>query len=74
LVLGWTVLESPGFWTLAVLGILLIPALATALLNVLRKPGDVRWRQHLAAAARTTGQSFGAGGFLPRLPPLRGVL
>ncbi len=63
LVLGWTVLESPGFWTLAVLGILLIPALATSLLNVLRKPGDVRWRQHLAAAARTTEQNLAQAAF-----------
>ncbi|MDZ7622819.1 MAG: glucoamylase family protein [Candidatus Competibacteraceae bacterium] len=63
LVLGWTVLESPGFWTLAVLGILLIPALATSFLNVLRKPGDVRWRQHLAAAARTTGQNLAQAAF-----------
>ena len=63
LVLGWTVLESPGFWTLAVLGILLIPALATSLLNGLRKPGDVRWRQHLAAAVRATGQHLAQAAF-----------
>ena len=63
LVLGWTVMESPEFWTLAVLGILLIPALATSLLNVLRKPGDVRWGQHLAAAARSTGQHLAQAAF-----------
>ena len=63
LVLGWTVMASPGFWTLAVLGILLIPALATSLLNVLRKPGDVRWGQHLAAAARSTGQHLAQAAF-----------
>ena len=62
-VLGWTVMASPGFWTLAVLGILLIPALATSLLNVLRKPGDVRWGQHLAAAARSTGQHLTQAAF-----------
>lgn len=63
LVLGWAVMASPGFWTLAVLGILLIPALATSLLNVLRKPGDVRWGQHLAAAARSTGQHLAQAAF-----------
>ena len=63
LILGWTVLASPGFWTGAVLGILLIPALATSLLNVLRKPGDVRWRQHLAAAARATGHHLAQAAF-----------
>ncbi|UHD19009.1 cyclic beta 1-2 glucan synthetase [Thiocapsa bogorovii] len=50
LVLGWAFVESPGFWTLALLGIVLIPALMTALLNLLRKPGDVVWRTHFAAA------------------------
>lgn len=55
-VLGWTVMESPGFWTVAILGILLIPALATALLNGLRKPGDIRWSQHFAAATHALGQ------------------
>ena len=63
LVLGWTTMASPGFWTLAVVGILLIPALATSLLNVLRKPGDVRWGQHLAAAARSTGQHLAQAAF-----------
>ena len=56
LVLGWAVLPAPGLWTLAVLGILLIPALMTALLNLLRKPGDVHWRTHLAAALRAVVQ------------------
>jgi cyclic beta-1,2-glucan synthetase len=63
LILGWTVMASPGFWTGAVLGILLIPALATSLLNVLRKPGDVRWSQHLAAAARATGHHLTQAAF-----------
>jgi len=63
LILGWTVMASPGFWTGAVLGILLIPALATSLLNVLRKPGDVRGRQHLAAAARATGHHLAQAAF-----------
>jgi cyclic beta-1,2-glucan synthetase len=52
-VLGWTLTASPVLWTLAVLGISLIPSLLTALLNGLQKPGDVRWPDHLAAALRT---------------------
>ncbi len=62
-VLGWTVMESPGFWTVAILGILLIPALATSLLNVLRKPGDVRWSQHFAAAFHALGQHLAQAAF-----------
>jgi hypothetical protein len=56
LVLGWALLASPGFWTLAVLGIVLIPALMTALLNLLRKARRCRWRTHLAAAVRVARQ------------------
>ncbi len=56
LVLGLALLAEPGVWTLAVLSVLLVPALLTSLLSGLRKPGDVRWRAHLAAAVRATGQ------------------
>jgi cyclic beta-1,2-glucan synthetase len=53
-----------------VLGIVLVPALMTALLNLLRKPGDVRWRTHLAAAlARWSARQF-AGALHGGLPPL----
>ncbi|NEX22798.1 cyclic beta 1-2 glucan synthetase [Thiorhodococcus mannitoliphagus] len=51
-VLGWTATASPGLWTLAVLGILLIPSVLTSLLALLQKSGDVRWRHHLATAFR----------------------
>ncbi len=56
LALGWTVLASPGFWTVAVLGVFLIPSLLTSLLNVLQKPGDMRWSQHFAAAVHAAGR------------------
>jgi len=52
LVLGWVFLASPGVWTLALLSIVLIPAIMTALPNLLRKPGDVVWSTHLVAALR----------------------
>ena len=58
LVLGLVLLAEPGLWTLLVLGIVLVPTLLTSLLNGLHKPGDVRWRAHLAAAVRATGQQF----------------
>ena len=56
LVLGLVLLSKPVVWTLAVLGILLIPALLTAILSALSKPGDLRWPAHLVAAARAAGQ------------------
>ncbi|MBK8752665.1 MAG: cyclic beta 1-2 glucan synthetase [Candidatus Competibacteraceae bacterium] len=63
LALGWTVLAAPGFWTGAVLGILLIPSLLTSLLNLLQKPGDMRWSQHGAAAVRSAGRQLAQTAF-----------
>ncbi|WP_295412895.1 glycoside hydrolase family 94 protein [uncultured Thiodictyon sp.] len=56
--LGWVLLAAPGYWTLAVLGISLVPSLLTALLNGLRKPGDVGWGLHLGAAVRAAGRQL----------------
>ncbi|MDP2834608.1 MAG: glucoamylase family protein, partial [Pseudomonadota bacterium] len=56
LVLGWTVFSAAAFWTLAVLGVLLIPPLLATLLDVLRKPDDMRPGQHFAASANAAGQ------------------
>ncbi len=58
LLLGWTVLPSAGFWTLAVIGIILIPSLMASTLNVLQKSVDVTLGQHLAAAVRAVRRHF----------------
>ncbi len=58
LLLGWTVLPSAWFWTLAVIGIILIPSLIASALNVLQKPVDVTLGQHLAAAVRSVRRHF----------------
>ena len=58
LLLGWTVLPSAWFWTLSVIGIILIPSLISSVLDVLQKPGDVTLGQHLAAAVRSAGRSL----------------
>ena len=56
LLLGWTVLPSAWFWTLSVMGIILLPSLISAVLDVIQKPGDVTLGQHLAATVRSTGR------------------
>ncbi len=56
LLLGWTVLASPWFWTLVVLGIILIPPLIASVLEIFHKPREVLLSQHLAAALDTTTQ------------------
>ena len=60
---GWTVLPSAWFWTLSVLGIILIPSLIASLLEVLQKPGDVLLSQHLAANLRSAGRRFAQAAF-----------
>ncbi len=69
LVLGWSVLASPWFWTLTVLGIVLIPSLIAAFLDLLRKPDDLRHGQHLATVGRSTVSRLAQGvltlAFLP---------
>jgi len=63
LLMGWTVLPSAWFWTLSVLGIILLPSLIASLLEVLQKPGDVLLGQHLAANLHTAGRHFAQAAF-----------
>ena len=63
LLLGWFVLPSPWFWTLAVIGITLIPSLLASALNLLQKPFDVTFAQHLAAGLRSARQHFAQAAF-----------
>ena len=58
LVLGWTVLSQPWFWTLAVVGIVMLPAASVAIVDLLNMPKDVLVRQHIDAVARSTGRRF----------------
>ena len=56
LLLGWTVLAPAWGWTLAALGILVVPSLLASLLDLLRKPDDVPLAQHLAFTSRTVAR------------------
>ncbi|MEK6663014.1 MAG: glucoamylase family protein [Pseudomonadota bacterium] len=63
LLLGWTLLASPGFWTLAVLGIILIPPLIASVLEIFHKPREVLFSQHLAAARDAAMQRLAQAAF-----------
>jgi cyclic beta-1,2-glucan synthetase len=63
LLLGWTVLPLPWFWTLSVIGILLIPLLIACILDLIQKPADVSWGRHLATAARGASKHFTQSAF-----------
>ena len=55
-VLGWTVLTPVWLWTLSALALVLIAPLSAALVDLFRKPEDVRINQHLTSTARATTQ------------------
>jgi len=55
MLLGWTVLPAAWFWTLSILGIILIPSLIISALNLFQKPRDVMLTQHLSSALHTAG-------------------
>jgi len=55
MLLGWTVLPTAWFWTLSILGIILIPSLMISALNLFQKPRDVMLTQHLTSAMHTAG-------------------
>ncbi|HSM30638.1 MAG TPA: cyclic beta 1-2 glucan synthetase, partial [Woeseiaceae bacterium] len=63
LLLGWNSLSSGWYWTLSVVGILLIPSLMASALEMFRKPAEALLRQHLAAEARSAGRRFSQAGF-----------
>ncbi len=58
LLLGWAVSSPAWFWTVAVIGLLLVPSLITSALGILQKPTDALLGQHLIAAVRSMGRPF----------------
>jgi cellobiose phosphorylase len=52
LLLSWAILPYPGFWTLAVIGVIIVPSIFSCLLEFLRKPREVLWGQHLHSSLR----------------------
>ena len=55
LLLGWTCLPRLVL-DLAVIGMIVIPSLLASALNVLQKPVDVRFGQHLATTLQAAGR------------------
>ena len=55
---GWTILSSPWFWTLIVMGIILIPSLIISVVYLFQKPEEVLLRQHLLAVGQSAARQF----------------
>jgi len=58
LLMGWTVLSSPCFWTGVVLGIVFLPALIISVLELFHKPKDVLLKQHIKSVMLSTSWRF----------------
>jgi cellobiose phosphorylase len=56
LILGWTVLATAWFWTLTVVGIVIIPALLVSVVDIIRKPDNAFLLPHLATSLRSAGR------------------
>lgn len=58
LLLGWLIAPQVISWTLLTLSLLFLPALLIGMLDLLRKPEKVLFRQHFATALRNTWHSL----------------
>jgi Cellobiose phosphorylase len=56
--LGWTVLSAVWLWTLSAIAIVLVPPLLGCLVDLFRKPHDVRLSRHLSATGQSTVRHF----------------
>ncbi|MEG0041334.1 MAG: hypothetical protein RR763_06595, partial [Massilia sp.] len=54
LILCWSLLAAPVFWTAAVLAVVFVPALVGMLVALGDRPLDAPWRQHLDGWVRST--------------------
>jgi len=63
LLMGWTVLSSPCFWTGVAFGIIFLPALISSVLELFQKSKDVLLEQHLETVMYSTGWRFAQRAF-----------
>ncbi|MEP7182280.1 MAG: glucoamylase family protein [Betaproteobacteria bacterium] len=56
LLAGWTILAPAWGWTVAALGILVVPPLIASLLDLVQRPADVPLGQHLVFTFRTAAR------------------
>lgn len=64
LLLGWSFLSHAWFWTLSVIGIIMLPSLIISILDVFTKQTDVLPRQHMITSIRSAGRHFSQAVFM----------
>lgn len=50
LLFGWIISPSPQFWTFVVIGIIIVPSIFSLAWEIIRKPKDITWWQHIVYA------------------------
>jgi cyclic beta-1,2-glucan synthetase len=55
---GWMILSPAWFWTLSVIGIIMVPPLIASILGMSQRARDVGLRQHVDSALRSSGRHF----------------
>ncbi|MDP1697541.1 MAG: glucoamylase family protein [Xanthomonadaceae bacterium] len=58
LLIGWSAVAHDGIWTLAVLGLVLLPPVLATVVDLMQRPREVLLGQHLAAVARSAGRNL----------------
>jgi hypothetical protein len=74
LMLGWHLAPQAWSWTVAVIGIVLIPPLLVSVVALLNKRSEVRLGRHLGAVLHTAGQDFLRAGFRIACLPYEAVV
>jgi cyclic beta-1,2-glucan synthetase len=64
LLYGWVFSREPGFWLVAVLALLILPAFCASFYGLARKPKDVTLPQHILTSAVGLGRQLGEAGFM----------
>ncbi|MBA3285362.1 MAG: cyclic beta 1-2 glucan synthetase, partial [Nitrosopumilus sp.] len=57
-ILSWTLLQSPLFWTLFLLGVVLLPSLSISAWNIIKKPEEISIAQHLKNVFRNAATNI----------------
>nr|WP_104009716.1 glucoamylase family protein [Nitrosospira multiformis] len=58
LLVGWLALDNAWFWTLVVIGTVIIPSAITMASDLLKRQGDAPLRAHVITTLRTGGRHF----------------
>ena len=59
LLMCWALMPKPWFWTVAVIAVIFLPNMISAIWDLVEKPHDVLWRQHFSTSMKSTRLMLG---------------